>query len=170
MDVEFSSLDGVLIASTSRLRHRARGEHVRSFYRLETLNSLLGVLEGTPSGRSTCQPVGPDVTSILNTVETPKLQDLPRAHVVVHKAFVVLKGAARKDQALVVYADALTIANVRLDNPHLVRRLHIERDRPAAEGLHAKLHGVETPFWRVSSRVHAAKVALIPGLPSNAER
>ena len=64
--------------------------------------------------------------------------------VVVRQRAAVLELLAREDQALLVRRDALLVLDLRLDVVDRVRRLDVQRDRLAREGLDENLHGSNT--------------------------
>ena len=78
--------------------------------------------------------------------------------VVVRESAAILKLLARKDQALLIWGDALLVLDLRLDVVDRVGRLDLERDRLAREGLDENLHGPRPAAARSRARQHGSHV------------
>merc|ERR1740138_355047 len=66
-------------------------------------------------------------------------------NVVVREGAAILELLAREDQALLVGRDALLVLDLGLDVVNRVRRLHLESDRLARQGLDEDLHRARPP-------------------------
>jgi len=84
-------------------------------------------------GRGTGRSVA--ATESQHEVESGLLLD-----VVVRKGSAVLKLLASEDEALLIGGDTLLVLDLGLDVLNGVRRLNIEGDGLASEGLHEDLH------------------------------
>ena len=62
--------------------------------------------------------------------------------VVIRKGPAILQLLAGEDEALLVGGDALLVLDLRLDTLYGVRRLHLQGDGLASEGLHKNLHAM----------------------------
>jgi hypothetical protein len=78
---------------------------------------------------------------LLSTTETEhQVEGGLLLDVVVRQGAAILKLLASKDQTLLVRGDALLVLDLRLDIVDGVRRLHLQGDGLAGEGLHKDLH------------------------------
>merc|ERR550514_2147823 len=74
-------------------------------------------------------------------------------NVVVGEGAAVLELLAGEDQALLIGRDALLVLNLGLDVVNRVRRLHLEGDRLAGEGLDKDLHATAQAEHEVKGRL-----------------
>ena len=76
---------------------------------------------------------------IIGRIHT-KVESALLLNVVVRESAAILELLASKDQALLVGGNALFVLDLRLDIVDGVRRLHLQSDRLAREGLDEDLH------------------------------
>ena len=73
--------------------------------------------------------------------------------VVVRESSSILQLLSSKDQPLLVWGDALLVLNLGLDILNGVRRLHLQSDGLASQGLHKDLHSSSQSENQVEGRL-----------------
>merc|ERR1711992_237147 len=73
--------------------------------------------------------------------------------VVVRKSSSILQLLSSKDQPLLVWGNALLVLNLGLDILNGVRRLHLQSDSLASQGLHKDLHTTPQSQDQVEGRL-----------------
>merc|ERR1712241_1388137 len=73
--------------------------------------------------------------------------------VVVRKSSSILQLLSSKDQPLLVWGNALLVLNLGLDILNRVRRLHLQSDSLASQGLHKDLHTTPQSQHKMKGRL-----------------